>query len=115
MERDTYDEGIRRHNSSLTSDRCIASIFLLESQPPEGAALFFTPRDLDGFAARRRAAACSSLIGGQRPDEILFSLWAAVVVTRQNAVHMEEIVDQPQFRVAALRQAFFTFSMVARR
>ena len=115
MERDTYDEGIRRHNSSLTSDRCIASIFLLESQPPEGAALFFTPRDLDGFAARRGAAACGCFIGGQRPDEVLFSLRSAVVVTRQNAVHMEEVIGQPQLRVAALRQAFFTFSMVARR
>ena len=115
MERDTYDEGIRRHNSSLTSDRCIASIFLLESQPPEGAALFFTPRDLDGFAARRRAAACSSLIGGQRPDEILFPLRAVVVIARQDAVHVKKVVGKPQLRIAALRQAFFTFSMVARR
>lgn len=115
MERDTYDEDIYHHNSSLTSDCGIASIFHLEFQPPEWAALFFTPRDLDGFAARRGAAACSSLIGGQRPDEILFPLRAAVVVARQDAVYMKEIVSKSQLRIAALRQAFFTFSMVARR
>lgn len=75
----------------------------------------FTPRDLDGFAARRGAAACSSLIGGQRPDEVLFSLRAVVVVARQDAVHVKKVVGKPQLRIAALRQAFFTFSMVARR
>ncbi len=99
----------------LTSDCGIASIFHLEFQPPIRAALFFTPRDLDGFAARRGAAACSSLIGGQRPDEVLFSLRAVVVVARQDAVHVKKVVGKPQLRIAALRQAFFTFSMVARR
>lgn len=114
-ERDTYDEDIPHHDNSLTSDRSIDFTFCLELQPPNRAALFFAPRDLDGFASRRGAAACGSLIGGQRPDEILFSLRAAVVVARQDAVHMEKVVGKPQLRIAALRQAFFTFSMVARR
>ena len=114
-ERVTYDEDIPHHDNSLTSDRSIDFTFCLELQPPNRAALFFAPRDLDGFASRRGAAACSSLIGGQRPDEILFSLRAAVVVARQDAMYMKEIISRSQLRIAALRQAFFTFSMVARR
>ena len=77
--------------------------------PPPFGGGFLVFRALSSRLARLR------LMEGQRPGQVPAARGHAVILFRRPVVVVEQVVDQVQLRVAALRQAFFTSSMVTRR